>query len=48
VDLALGLWVECLNTPFRIWGGGSGFSIYKFISGGGGGASRLVLAFEEP
>jgi hypothetical protein len=32
VALAFGLWVECLSTPFRIRGGGSGFSICKVVS----------------
>jgi hypothetical protein len=35
--LELVLWVESFSTPFRIRGGGYGFSIYKGVSGGGGG-----------
>jgi hypothetical protein len=47
VALAFGLWVERLSTPFGIRGGGSGFSICKVISGGGGGDSRPGIVCEE-
>jgi hypothetical protein len=43
VALAFGVWVELLSTPFRILGDGSGFSICKVVSGGGGGDSRPRL-----
>jgi hypothetical protein len=44
--LALGLWVENFSTPFGIRGKGSGFSIYKGVSRGGG-DSRPGTTCEE-
>jgi hypothetical protein len=38
---------RALKYSFRIRGDGSGFSICKFVSRGGGGASRPELACKE-
>jgi hypothetical protein len=47
VALAFGLWVESLSTPFKIRGGGFGFSICKGVSKAGREDSKPCTVYEE-